>query len=305
MGAQWALSLDHGREGAAVSWELPTGSPLPAVESPPGPPRWLDSKLHQIPPGAPLWAAPCLDPREPRDGPPHPVDLCSPLPDPQEPRAGPLHPTDVCSPLPRPVGAKGWASTPHGHLQPPAWTPGSGPGVGPHTWQGSAAPPPAAPWVRLAPLGPHSPQPTWSRAWRGPPIRGAGSPPRSPRGLHHLHHLPYPGRSLPPPASICALRAGRRTVPPQPPLWWDRLMAWASSPPPPGLSAPWACTCPRSPPPWTRGAPHADGLHQSLTPPGTAIASHGLSLGVTHRTLVGCRGAESSSFWETAAPPPQ
>lgn len=177
VGARWALSLDHGREGAAASWELPTGSPLPAVESPPGPPRWLDSKLHQIPPGAPLWAAPCLDPREPRDGPPHPVDLCSPLPDPQEPRAGPLHPTDVCSPLPRPVGAKGWASTPHGHLQPPAWTPGSGPGVGPHTWQGSAAPPPAAPWVRLAPLGPHSPQPTWSRAWRGPPIRGAGSPP--------------------------------------------------------------------------------------------------------------------------------
>lgn len=39
VGARWALSLDHGREGAAASWEAPTGSPLPAIESPPGPPR--------------------------------------------------------------------------------------------------------------------------------------------------------------------------------------------------------------------------------------------------------------------------
>uniref|UniRef100_A0A8D2PKK3 Homeobox domain-containing protein n=1 Tax=Zosterops lateralis melanops TaxID=1220523 RepID=A0A8D2PKK3_ZOSLA len=70
-------------------------------------PLWLDSKLHQTPPGELLWAAPCLNPQEPRDGSPHPMDLCSPLPDPQEPRAGPLHPTDVCNPLLRPVGAQG------------------------------------------------------------------------------------------------------------------------------------------------------------------------------------------------------
>lgn len=220
VGARWALSLDHGREGAAASWELPTGSPLPAVESPPGPPRWLDSKLHQIPPGALLWAAPCLDPREPRDGPPHPVDLCSPLPDPQEPRAGPLHPTDVCSPLPRPVGAKGWASTPHGHLQPPAWTPGSGPGVG-QEWAPTPGRVLQLPHQQLRgsgwlPLDPTAPSPPGAGHGVDLPFVVLEAPHPSPRGLHHLHHLPYPGRSLPPPASICALRAGQRTVPPQP-----------------------------------------------------------------------------------------
>lgn len=234
-----------------------------------------------------LWisAAACLTPRSPGLGPCTPRMSVAPCPDPWEPRAGPLHPMDTCSPLPAPLGVgQEWAPTPGRVLQLPH-----------QQLRGSG-------WL---PLGPTAPSPPGAGHGVDLPfvVLEAPHPHRGVCTTCTTCLIPVGVCHLRPPSVLSGLDEG--LCHPSPPRWWDRLMAWAPGPPPPGLSALWACTCPRSPPPWTRGAPHADRLHQSLTPPGTAIASHGLSLGVTHRTLAGCRGAESSSFWETAAPPPQ
>lgn len=159
-------------------------------------------------------AAPCLTPRSPGLGPCTPRMSAAPCPDLWEPRAGPLPPMDTCSPLP---GA-----------------PRDGPPRLAGLCSSSTSSSVGSGWL---PLGP-----TWSRAGLGLPVPGAGSPSPSQRALHHPHHLPYPGRSLPPPAST-----RWRTVPPWPPPWWHRPMAWAPGPPPAALSAPRAWTCPLSP----------------------------------------------------------
>lgn len=175
-------------------------------------------------------AAPCLDPWEPRDGPPHLAGFCS-------------------SPTSSSMGHTGslWAPQPPGHLD--------------------------LPFLVLEAPHPDSRVCTTRTTCLIPVGVCHLRLPCPPGWTKDLTTWPHPG----------------------PTPWWDRLMVWAPGPPPTGLSAPWAWTCPCSPPPWTRGAPHADGLRQSLTPPGTAITSHRLSLGVTPGHSWGAEGLNPPS----------
>lgn len=144
----------------------------------------------------------------------------------QEPRAGPLHPTDVCSPLLRPVVAKGWATTPHGHLQLPARTSGA------QRW----APTPD----RVLQL-PH--QQLCGSCWLSLSPT-ASSPPGAEQGTDLpflVLEAPYPDSRVCTTCTTCLIPVGvchlrLLSVPsgldeglgnPGSTPWWDRLMVWA------------------------------------------------------------------------------
>lgn len=199
---RWGLSPAPpacGREGAAASWETPAHWQPPPCRgpAPSGPPLSHPSAL-----GGQMcscgWtqnsADPCLDhccrrslartPLEsPRAGPPHHVGLCKSKP--HLPRAISLWgaaPRDlrICCP---PISGSPSRDKPH------------------------------------SPCGSHSPRPTQSGlngVWGEPPLF-LGAPPAL-AGSHQgvcttCTHLPYPGRSLPAPASSCGPQARRGTWP--------------------------------------------------------------------------------------------